>query len=315
MQEYRPCSHCGTSLQAGQRFCSECGRGVDSAPANEARARGGGPQVGTPTTLLSGAPAPPTPPLHAAAPGPGQIAPAPYLPAPWLPAPGYPPGAQPMQMVPSPQPMQLAPGPQPMPLYPTNPQPMQVMPHYPQPLAGQQSQVFAPTIVQQIHVVQQQAPAPIQHTTVVVANAGPGILVRALYFFFIGWWFGFVWISLAWALNATIIGLPLGLLMLNRVPQIMTLSPGSPRTTVQTHYRDAYGRATSAGNATSVNVVVTGQQQYSLLVRALYFIFIGWWVSLLWTYLAYGLALTIIGLPISFMMFNVIGLVTTLHRN
>ncbi|MBF6615001.1 MAG: YccF domain-containing protein, partial [Chloroflexi bacterium] len=42
---------------------------------------------------------------------------------------------------------------------------------------------------------------------------------------------------------------------------------------------------------------------------------LGWWLSFLWTYMAYILALTIIGLPLSFVMFNVIGFITTLRRN
>ncbi|MBF6614743.1 MAG: YccF domain-containing protein, partial [Chloroflexi bacterium] len=42
---------------------------------------------------------------------------------------------------------------------------------------------------------------------------------------------------------------------------------------------------------------------------------LGWWLSFLWTYMAYILALTIIGLPLSFAMFHVIGFVTTLRRN
>ena len=59
------------------------------------------------------------------------------------------------------------------------------------------------------------------------------LLLRILYFFLFGWWATGVWINVAWFLNATIIGLPLGLWMLNRVPQVLTLRPtsdsGSPR--------------------------------------------------------------------------------------
>src|SRR5205823_2678040 len=142
------------------------------------------------------------------------------------------------------------------------------------------------------------APAPM---LVVAQGGGPGFFVRALYFLFVGWWLSFFWISLAWLLNATIIGLPLGLIMLNRVPQVMTLSPGSQTVAVQ-----------QWGGTTYIS---TGAWQYPLWARALYFIFIGWWVSLAWTYLAYALALTIIGLPIAFLMFHVLGFVTTLRRN
>ncbi len=56
-------------------------------------------------------------------------------------------------------------------------------------------------------------------------NKGPGCLVRGLWFIFIGLWLGGIWCWIAWILNITIIGMPLGLWMLNRIPQVMTLKP------------------------------------------------------------------------------------------
>ncbi len=53
---------------------------------------------------------------------------------------------------------------------------------------------------------------------------GPGLLIRAIYFIFIGLWLGGVWTTIAWILTVSIIGLPLGLMMLNRIPQVMTLN-------------------------------------------------------------------------------------------
>jgi hypothetical protein len=49
---------------------------------------------------------------------------------------------------------------------------------------------------------------------VVAARPTLGIVVRALYFIFWGWWFGFAWLGLGILLCCTIIGIPLGLLML-----------------------------------------------------------------------------------------------------
>ena len=43
-----------------------------------------------------------------------------------------------------------------------------------------------------------------------------GCFIRALYFIFIGWGVSLIWINVAWALNASIIGLPFGLWMINR---------------------------------------------------------------------------------------------------
>jgi hypothetical protein len=54
-------------------------------------------------------------------------------------------------------------------------------------------------------------------TIVVPQRNGPGLLVRALYFILIGWWFSGIWAAVAWILCITIIGLPLGLYMLNRL--------------------------------------------------------------------------------------------------
>jgi len=48
-------------------------------------------------------------------------------------------------------------------------------------------------------------------------------LVRLIYFVFIGWWFSLGWSLVAWFLCVTIIGLPLGVLMLNRLPAVTTL--------------------------------------------------------------------------------------------
>jgi hypothetical protein len=51
----------------------------------------------------------------------------------------------------------------------------------------------------------------------------PGFLTRSLYFVFVGWWLGGLWLGGALALMTTLVGLPLGLWMINRLPQVMTL--------------------------------------------------------------------------------------------
>ena len=48
-------------------------------------------------------------------------------------------------------------------------------------------------------------------------------IIRVLWFFLIGWHVTLYWIVAAWILNLTIIGMPLGLWMLNRVPLVLTL--------------------------------------------------------------------------------------------
>jgi len=115
------------------------------------------------------------------------------------------------------------------------------------------------------------------------------LVVRALWFFFIGLPLGFAWVVAAWLFNLTLIGLPIGLWMLSMMPQVMTLRqqrPQPPRP--------------PAHSATSV------------AVRAVYFVLIGWWLSLLWMLAAWGIAATVIGLPLSFMMFERTSTVLTL---
>ncbi len=139
--------------------------------------------------------------------------------------------------------------------------------------------------------------------TVVVEPKGPGCLLRALYFIFVGLWLGGIWTVIAWVLVITIIGMPLGLWMLNSLPQVMTLRP---RREV-THVRMENGRPV---------LVRSNLPQPPFLLRALYFVLIGWWFSLLWigaAWLISGITLGL-GLPLSFWMFDQVPALTTLAR-
>jgi uncharacterized membrane protein YccF (DUF307 family) len=142
-------------------------------------------------------------------------------------------------------------------------------------------------------------------TTYVQTEKGPGCLVRGLYFIFVGSWLGLIWMLLAWLLNITVIGLSLGLAMLNAIPQVMTLRPRRVQTIVTT---------TEDGKT-----VVKEQKvhQVFFLIRVLYFILIGFWFSLLWMMTAWGIAgITLgLGLPVAFWMFDRVPAVTTLARN
>lgn len=124
-------------------------------------------------------------------------------------------------------------------------------------------------------------------------------LLRVIWFFVLGWELTGAWILVAWALNLTIIGLPLGIWMINRVPQVLTLKarPG------------AWEIDLKSGKSMFVSA-----QQPPWLVRALYFLLIGWWLSLLWAGIAWLLCITIIGLPIGVLMLNGLPAVTTLQR-
>lgn len=62
-----------------------------------------------------------------------------------------------------------------------------------------------------------------------VESNGPGLIVRFLWFLVVGWWLSQIAIIAAWVFNALIITLPIGLYVLNRIPQVATLRPSSVR--------------------------------------------------------------------------------------
>jgi uncharacterized membrane protein YccF (DUF307 family) len=129
-----------------------------------------------------------------------------------------------------------------------------------------------------------------------VSGGAPNIILRAIWFVLMGWWLTGLLSGLAWALNATIIGLPLGLWIINRLPFAATLHP------VERFYVVENG------------VIVSGAPQRPFLIRAIYFLLIGWWFSGVWMAVAYVMLISIIGIPIAFWMYNRIGAVTTLFR-
>jgi len=128
-------------------------------------------------------------------------------------------------------------------------------------------------------------------------------IIRVLWFVFIGWHVTLYWIVIAWVLNLTIIGLPLGLWMLNRVPLVLTL-----RT------QRSYSVTEVRGNRV-VEWRTENAPQSPFLVRVLYFVLIGWWFSLLWSLLGWLLCVTVIGLPLGVLMLNRLPEVTTLMRH
>ena len=47
--------------------------------------------------------------------------------------------------------------------------------------------------------------------------------VRGVWFILVGWWASALWMSLAWAVQLTVIGIPIALLMFNRTPFVASL--------------------------------------------------------------------------------------------
>lgn len=124
----------------------------------------------------------------------------------------------------------------------------------------------------------------------------PNLILRVIWFLAVGWWLTGILSVAAWALNATIVGLPLGLWIINRLPLAATLRPLSSEYLVEN------------------GALRPAVAQNPFLLRVFYFVLIGWWLSGLWMAMAYALLLTIVGMPAAFWMYGRIGAVTTLYR-
>ena len=137
-------------------------------------------------------------------------------------------------------------------------------------------------------------------STTIVAKKNPGCLVQLVWFALVGWWLGQAWVAVAWFLAATIVGMPLAIIMFNRVPEVIALR-GESELVVR-----------SWGGRTMVSA--RSVPQHNILLRALYFVLIGWWLSALWIEAAFWLCATIVGLPLGFWMFDRVPFLVSLRR-
>jgi len=126
----------------------------------------------------------------------------------------------------------------------------------------------------------------------------PNIIIRALWFILLGWGLTGLWLAIAWILNVLVIFLPIGLKMISLTPKVLTL-------------KDIHRKQQIVDG----NLTYTKTNQTNILFRGLYFLFVGWWASLLWMSIGYLLCLTLIGLPFGIWMLNRLPEVTTLYRS
>jgi uncharacterized membrane protein YccF (DUF307 family) len=131
---------------------------------------------------------------------------------------------------------------------------------------------------------------------------GPGLLIRTLWYIFIGWWLSGVVSLAAWVIGLTVIGLPLTFWVFNRIPTLLTLRPRRTSTT------------TTIDEAGNIHIRHVDHPQPAFWKRAVYFILIGWWFSLVWIVTAWVLSVLIVTIPLAVMMQNRLPAVTTLHR-
>jgi len=115
-----------------------------------------------------------------------------------------------------------------------------------------------------------------------------------LWFAFIGWWLGSFAVTAAYFMFVFIVTIPIGIAILNNIPLIMALRQPDRLIT-------PYGEV--------------GVRQHNFLVRALWFIFVGWWLAAAALTVGYFLCMTIIGLPIGFVIFDMVPGMLTLRRS
>jgi uncharacterized membrane protein YccF (DUF307 family) len=138
--------------------------------------------------------------------------------------------------------------------------------------------------------------SPSQPVIVIESGSSP-LLLRVLYFLVLGWWLGLIVTGIAWLCILSVLLLPVGLWLMNRLPVLITL------------------RAQNQGFHMEDGVLVRGKRQRGFLGRALYFLLVGWWFSGVWLAMAYLAVISLIGIPLAFWMYGRAGAVTTLYRS
>ncbi|HEV2086551.1 MAG TPA: YccF domain-containing protein, partial [Gemmatimonadales bacterium] len=66
-----------------------------------------------------------------------------------------------------------------------------------------------------------------QMATIIEHKSGPNLIVRFIWWLFIGWWASGIVVVVAWVALITVIGIPLGVWLINRLPSVLTLRPRS----------------------------------------------------------------------------------------
>src|SRR5258706_4695156 len=212
-----------------------------------------------------------------------------------------PPGAMPYPQQPYSYPQQPQPQYGAMPYLPQpQPNPMQMPQQQGYPMQPPQQQPYG--MPPQVMVQNFYQPSAQPMVVVNIQQSSPSFLLRVIYYIFIGWWAGFFWLNLGFFLCFTVFLLPFGLVVLNRLPTVLTLRPTGQQTKVSV-----------SGNVVTVNV--GGTQQLNFLARAVYYIFVGWWAGYLWALIGYFFCLSVFLMPVGLIMLNRLPAVLTLRKN
>jgi len=136
---------------------------------------------------------------------------------------------------------------------------------------------------------------------VMQTKSGPGFLIRAVWFIFVGSWLTGIMSFVAWVAMITIIGLPVGIYLINRIPTFITLRPRT--------------REVSAIMEEGIlRITESKRTQQPWYVRLLWFVLVGWWASALVMTVGWVLVVLIITLPLGLMLYNRVPFVASLYR-
>jgi hypothetical protein len=121
---------------------------------------------------------------------------------------------------------------------------------------------------------------------------GPPLALRAAWYVVAGVVCTLLWIIAAWMGLVSVAGRAAAAKMLHRAPSILTLHIAGPQPpawmTSPVPYRPSYPAPSPPTS----------------LPRVLYFLFIGWWASLIWLIFGYLAVLSVVGVPLAYRMFD-----------
>ena len=141
------------------------------------------------------------------------------------------------------------------------------------------------------------------HSLFVPPTVEAPVALRAVWFLVAGIPLTLLWILATWVAVCSVVGMPLAARMLELVPSVLTL-----RT-----YRAPVARR-EAWLPSLFGIASPAPAQIGWGSRAVYFVCIGWWLSLVWLLLGYTLSLTVIGMPLAYGMLRRTPAVANLER-
>ena len=125
------------------------------------------------------------------------------------------------------------------------------------------------------------------------------LLLRLVYFFFVGLPLGLAAALVGWGLCVSVIFMPFGIWVLHRLPLITTLTMPD----------EEYAPIARASDFRAVRET----DSVPFLFRVIWFVLVGCWLSFVWIKLAFLLGATFVLTPVGFWMINRVPAILTLE--